>query len=46
MREIRDEESVDNEEWREAEPEGQPQVPHGLGVIYVDAGDVSIKSAA
>jgi len=42
VREMRDEESVDDEEWREAESEGETPVPHGAGVIYVDDGDVSI----
>jgi len=40
--EMRDEESVVDEEWLEAEPEGETQAPHGAGVIYVDDGDVSI----
>jgi len=42
VREKRDEESVDNEEWLEAESEGETWAPHGTGVIYVDDGDVSI----
>jgi len=42
VREMRDEESVDDEEWLEAEPEGETQAPHGAGVIYVHDGDVSI----
>jgi len=42
VREMRDEESVDDEEWLEAESEGETRVPHGAGVIYVDDGDVSI----
>jgi len=42
VREMRDEESVDDEEWLEAESEGETWVPHGAGVIYVDDGDVSI----
>jgi len=42
VREMRDEESVDDEEWLEAEPEGETRAPHGAGVIYVDDGDVSI----
>jgi len=46
MREMWDEESVDDEEWLEAEPEGETRGPHGPGVINVDDGDVSIKSAA
>jgi len=41
VKEMRDEESVDDKEWREAEPEGETQAPHGAGVIYVDDGDVS-----
>jgi len=46
VREMRDEESVDDKEWLEAEPEGETRAPHGAGVIYVDDGDVSIKSVA
>jgi len=46
VRAMRDEESVDNEEWLEAEPEVETRAPHGAGVIYVDDGDVSIESAA
>jgi len=42
VREMRDEESVDDEEWLVAEPEGETRAPHGAGVIYVDDGDVSI----
>jgi len=42
VREMGDEESVDDEEWLEAEPEGETRAPHGAGVIYVDHGDVSI----
>jgi len=42
VREMRDEESVDNEEWLEAEPEGETRAHPGAGVIYVDDGDVSI----
>jgi len=42
VREMRDEESVDDEEWLEAESEGETWAPHGAGVIYVDDGDVSI----
>jgi len=42
VREMRDEESVDHEEWLEAEPEGETRAHHGAGVIYVDDGDVSI----
>jgi len=42
VREMRDEESVDDEEWLEAESEGETRAPHGAGVIYVDEGDVSI----
>jgi hypothetical protein len=42
VREMRDEESVDDEEWLEAESEGETRAPHGAGVIYVDDGDVSI----
>jgi len=41
VREMRDEESVDDEEWPEAEPEGETRAPHGSEVIYVDNGDVS-----
>jgi len=33
VREMRDEESVDDEEWLEAEPEGETRAPHGAGVI-------------
>jgi len=36
------EESVDNEEWLEAEPEGGAHVPLGTGVIYLYTGDVGI----
>jgi len=42
VREMRDEESVDDEEWLEAEAEGETRAYHGAGVIYVDEGDVSI----
>jgi len=42
VREMRDEESFDDEEWLEAESEGATLAPHGAGVIYVDDGDVSI----
>jgi len=42
VREMRDKELVDDEEWLEAEPEGETQAPHGAGVIYVDNCDVSI----
>jgi len=42
VREMRDEESVDDEEWQEAEPEGETQGLHSTRVIYVDNGDVSI----
>jgi len=42
VREMQDEESVDDEEWLEAKPEGGPRAPHGAGVIYVDDGDVII----
>jgi len=42
VREIRDEESVDDEEWLVAEPEGDTLPPHGAWVIYVDDADVSI----
>jgi len=41
VRKMRDEESVDDEEWLEAEPEGETQAHHGAGVIYVDNCDVS-----
>jgi len=41
-REMRDEESVEDEEWLEAEQEGETWAPHGAWVIYVDDGDVSI----
>jgi len=46
VREMRDQESGDEEEWLEAEPEGGTRAPHGAGVIYGDDGDVSIQSAA
>jgi len=42
VREMLDEESVDDEEWLEAEPAGETRAPHGAWVIYVDNGDVSI----
>jgi len=42
VREMQYEESVDDEEWLEAEPEEETRAPHGAGVIYVDDGDVSI----
>jgi len=42
VRAMRDEESVDDEEWLDAKPEGETQAPHGAGVIYVHDGDVSI----
>jgi len=42
VREMRDEESVNDEEWLEAESEGETRAAHGAGVIYVDDGDVSI----
>jgi len=42
LREMRDEESVDDEEWLEAEPEGETRAAHGAGVIYVDDSDLSI----
>jgi len=42
VREMRDEESVDNKQWLEAEPQGETRAHHGAGVIYVDDGDVSI----
>jgi len=42
VRDMRDEEFVDDEEWLEAEPEGETQAHHGTEVIYVDHGDVSI----
>jgi len=42
VREMRDEESVDDEEWLGAEPEGENRAPHGAGVIYVDDCDLSI----
>ena len=42
MREMWDEESVDDEAWLEAEQEGETRAYHGTGVIYVDDGDVSI----
>ena len=40
--EMREEDSDDDEEWLEAEPEGETRAPHGAGVIYVSDGDVSI----
>jgi len=46
VREMRDEKSVDDQEWLEAELEGETRAPHGAGVIYVDDGDISIYSAA
>ena len=33
VREMRDKKSVDDEEWLEAEPEGDTRAPHGAGVI-------------
>jgi len=42
VREMRDEECVDDEEWLEAESKGETRAPHGAGVIDVDDGDVSI----
>ena len=42
MREMREKECVDDEEWLEAQPAGKTQAPHCAGVIYVDAGDISI----
>jgi len=42
VREMRDEESVDDEECVEAERDGETQATHGTGVIYVDDSDVSI----
>ena len=41
---MREEDSDDDEEWLEAEPEGETRAPHGAGVIYVSDGDVSILS--
>jgi len=34
VREMGNEESVDDEEWLEAEIEGKTRAPHGAGVIY------------
>jgi len=34
--------TVDEEEWLEAETEGETRASHGAGVIYVDDGDVCI----
>ena len=42
VREMRDQESGDEEEWLEAEPEGGTWAPHSAGAIYVDDSDVSI----
>jgi len=42
LREMRDEKSVNNEEWLEAEPEGETRAPHGARMIYVEDGHVSI----
>jgi len=42
VREMRDEDSVDDKAWVDAESEGETRAPHGAGVIYVDDGDVSI----
>ena len=42
MREMRDEESVDDKDCLEAEVERETRVPHGANVIYVDDGEVSI----
>jgi len=42
VREMQDEESVDDEKWLETEPEGETRAPHGGGVIYVNNGDLSI----
>ena len=42
MSEMHDEECVRNEEWIEGKPEGETQVPHGAGMVYVDDSDVSI----
>jgi len=42
VREMQDEECVDDEEWLEAEPAGETRVPHGAGAIYLDDGDISI----
>jgi len=42
VREMRDQESVEDEKGLDAEPEGETRAPHGAGVIYVDDGDVSI----
>ena len=42
MRAMRNEESVDDEEWLEAEEEGETWVHHAAGVFYVDDGDVCI----
>jgi len=42
VREMRDEECVEDEEWLEAEPQWETQAHPGAGVIYVDDGDVSI----
>jgi len=42
VREMWDKESVDDEEWLEAEAEGKTWAPHGTRAIYVGDGDVSI----
>jgi len=41
---IVEEESVDDEEWLEAEPAGGTRVPPRTGVIYLDDRDVSIQT--
>ena len=41
---IVEEESVDDEEWLEAEPVGGSRVPPGAGMIYLDDGNASIKT--
>ena len=36
-----EEESINEDEWLQAEPEGAIRAPSGAGVIVVDDGDVS-----
>jgi len=44
MRELQEEEWIDEDEWLQAEPEGETRAPSGAGVIIVDDGDVSIET--
>jgi len=39
-----EEESIDEDEWLQAEPEEETRAPAGAGVIIVDDGDVSLET--